>query len=176
MKLFWEEKYKEKQVQDSGIRVHNLVVVMVEEGELRIKVVKIQSEEGQEEVVLCKSRTNVSWRQVVISCHKEAVLIALEILHEFRVRGMIDTFLLVLQFYGSHDSMYGVASTKHFYIHKQFFVASSLFQAQDPVKYSDNLIPIIRSGDSPFGPVSLQKPPSAVSLLGPLNAVSMQKC
>lgn len=40
----------------------------------------------------------------MISFHREAALIALKNFHQIRGRGMIDIFLLVLQFYGSHDS------------------------------------------------------------------------
>lgn len=58
-----------------------------------------------------------------------------------------------------------MASTMYFYIHKYFFLTASLFQSYYPVKYSDNLIPIIMWGYSPLWPTSLQKPPSAFSLL-----------
>lgn len=57
-----------------------------------------------------------------------------------------------------------MASIMYFYIHKYFFLTTSLFQSYDPVKYSDNLIPIIMWGYSPLWPPSLQKPPSAFSL------------
>lgn len=40
----------------------------------------------------------------MISCHREAALIALKNVHQIRDRAMIDIFLLVLQFDGSHDS------------------------------------------------------------------------